>query len=74
MHLVRCGLRRVHFLRQLPITVAQLGAAPDLSPQLGGSRVLNFSACGAKPVSLGPLANAVSAEIERFVGPAREAS
>ena len=34
---------------------AQLGAAPDLSPQPGGSRVLNFSACGAKPVSLHPL-------------------
>ena len=28
---------------------------PDLSPQPAGSPVLDFRACGAKPVSLGPL-------------------
>jgi hypothetical protein len=39
----------------LTIAFIELCAAPDLAPQLAGSRVLHFRACGARPVSLRPL-------------------
>ena len=39
---------------------------PDLSPQAAGSRVLNFIACGAKPVSLGPLGDLLLRNVLTF--------
>jgi uncharacterized membrane protein len=45
----------VHGFTERADGAAQLGAAPDLEPQLAASHVRYYCACGSKPVSLGPL-------------------